>query len=207
MHRELEYAYLKSTLGELFKPKIQILPYTPAQRRVPERRLEHHASAWKGLDEILFDIIERFQLPTDRCLEFGVEHGFSTIALSSYFASVTGVDTFQGDRHTAIFKDIYEDTLASVAPYGNIELVRSDYRDFIEKADPAAMYDLIHVDIIHTFADTYACGLWSARHSACTLFHDTESFPAVKQAVREIARQTGKRFYNFTECFGLGIIA
>ena len=32
--------------------------------------------------------------------EFGVERGYSTAALSCFFDSVTGVDTFQGDIHT-----------------------------------------------------------------------------------------------------------
>jgi hypothetical protein len=116
------------------------------------------------------------------------------------------VDTFQGDRHTTVFEDFYAETSARLEPYGNIEVIRADYRDFIKEADPGVTYDLIHVDIIHTFADTYACGVWSAHHSKCTIFHDTESFPAVKQAVREIARDTGKKFYNFTEFYGLGIV-
>jgi hypothetical protein len=38
------------------------------------------------------------------------------------------------------------------------------------------------------------------------LFHDTESFPAVKQAVSDIARETNKTFYNFKESYGLGIL-
>jgi hypothetical protein len=205
MPLEFEYAHLKSVLGGLAKPRIKIIPYVPSVRKPSPRSIEVF-TAWKGLEEIIPDIIERFDLGTERCLEFGVEHGFSTVALSSYFSSVTGVDTFQGDRHTAIFTDIYEQTLATVAPYGNIQLVRSDYQSFIKSAEQSKMYDLIHVDIIHTFADTYDCGLWSAKHSTCTIFHDTESFPAVKQAVREVARETGKKFYNFTEFFGLGIV-
>ena len=133
-----------------------------------------------------------------------MEYGFSTVALSGYFRSVTGVDTFQGDRHTNNIQDIYAETVERLVPFENIRLVRSDYRDFI-KEDQGA-YDLIHVDIIHTYADTYRCGLWSAKRSQCTIFHDTESFPAVKLAVTDIARATGKRFYNYTESYGLGIL-
>jgi hypothetical protein len=83
-------------------------------------------------------------------------------------------------------------------------LVRSDFRDWIKQDNSS--YDLIHVDIVHTYADTFACGLWGAVHSQCTLFHDTESFPAVKRAVIEISRRTGKRFHNFPESNGLGIL-
>jgi hypothetical protein len=38
------------------------------------------------------------------------------------------------------------------------------------------------------------------------IFHDTESFTAVKKAVAEICRQTSKTFYNFPDNNGLGII-
>jgi hypothetical protein len=82
--------------------------------------------------------------------------------------------------------------------------VRSDYRDWI--LNDVGRYDLIHVDIVHTFADTFACGLWSAQHASCVIFHDTESFSAVRRAVIEIARHTGRRFYNFKESNGLGIL-
>ena len=124
--------------------------------------------------------------------------------MSSYFESVIGVDTFHGDRHTNNKDDIYDETSRRLSPYPNIKLIRSDYRDFIKQ--DYGTFGLIHVDIVHTFADTFACGLWSANHSHCTIFHDTLSFPPVKQAVVEIARATGKKFYNFEESFGLGIL-
>ena len=38
------------------------------------------------------------------------------------------------------------------------------------------------------------------------LFHDTESFPAVKRAVIDISRESRKTFYKVTESFGLGIL-
>ena len=47
--------------------------------------------------------------------------------------------------------------------------------------------------------------LLSAKHAQCVLFHDTESFPAVKRAVIDLARESGKTFY-FKESFGLGIL-
>jgi predicted O-methyltransferase YrrM len=161
-------------------------------------------TAWKGIESILSDIIERFQIKTDRCLEFGVERGYSTAALSSYFNSILGVDTFLGDMHTRLNEDFFEETARNLSGFDNIRLVRSDYRDWINQ--DTNHYDLIHVDIVHTYADTFACGLWSAEHAKCVIFHDTESFPEVKEAVRQICRKTGKNFYNFPESFGLGII-
>jgi hypothetical protein len=198
-----EFPYWRSVVLGLAQPKIAVRPYIPSCRRSPTRTLQV-PSAWKGIQNVLADIIERFQIGTERCLEFGVEFGFSTVALSSYFGSVIGVDTFHGDKDTVNKQDIYRETLDRLSPYPNIKLVRSHYQDFIRGEHGS--FDLIHVDIVHTFADTFACGLWSARHSQCTLFHDTDSFPQVKQAVVEIARLTGKKFYNFSESFGLGIL-
>jgi hypothetical protein len=203
MQLSFERAYWQSVVGGLARPKVPITRYIPSRRETPARVLKV-VSAWEGIPNILSDLIERFQIKTDRCLEFGVEFGFSTVALSSYFDSVIGVDTFQGDRHTVNKKNIYEETVSRLSPYTNIELVRSDYRDFIQSEH--RFFSLIHVDIVHTFADTLACGMWSANHSRCTIFHDTQSFPQVKQAVVEIARATGKKFYNFKESKGLGIL-
>ena len=203
MKLEFEFAYWQSIIAGLTKPKVSVIPYIPAHRESPARSLQV-VSAWEGIQNILADLIERYQIDTRRCLEFGVEYGFSTVALSSYFDSVIGVDIFHGDRHTANKQDIFQETVDRLSPYPNIKLIRSDYRDFIRQDH--GTFGLVHVDIIHTFADTFACGLWSANHSQCTIFHDTESFPQVKQAVVEIARATGKQFYNFQESYGLGIV-
>lgn len=198
-----EPAYLAALLRSSFHPAVEVIPYLPADRRLPPRRLDS-SSCWEGIETILGDIIERFKLKTETCLEFGVEFGFSTAALSGYFQSVIGVDTFMGDVYSGRHGNFYERTASALAPFQNIQLVRSDYRNYI-KAD-SSTYDLIHVDIIHSYGATFQCGLWSARHSTCTLFHDTEAYPAVKQAVCDIALHTGKKFYNFTESHGLGIL-
>jgi Methyltransferase domain len=198
-----ELSYWKAVLAGIAEPKVEIFAFVPKTRQTPQRTLEA-VSAWKGIESILADIIERFEVKRGRCLEFGVEYGYSTAALSCYFDSVIGVDTFLGDVHTRNSRDLYVDTASRLSHFDNIRLIRSDYRDWIAKDD--SVYDLIHVDIIHTYADTFACGQWSATHSKCVLFHDTESFPAVKQAVIDIARKTDRKFYNFKESNGLGIL-
>ncbi len=199
----LEREYWQAELAGLKKPRVPMLPFESTSRELPERVLPVE-SAWKGIESILGEIIRRFHLKSDKCLEFGVEFGYSTAALSSYFKEVTGVDLFHGDRHTRNQQDIYAETSARLAGFENIKLVRSDYRDWIKQDN--SQYDLIHVDIVHTYADTLACGMWSARHSQCTIFHDTESFLAVRRAVKDIARETGKTLYNFRESNGLGIL-
>lgn len=198
-----EAGYWKSVIGGLTAPKVRILPYVPQHRKLPPRVL-NVPTAWKGIESVLGDLIQRFNIGTRRCLEFGVEHGYSTAALSCFFETVTGVDTFCGDKQTTNKKDIFAETSERLSSYDNIRLVRSDYRDWSAKDD--SFYDLIHVDIVHTYIDTFTCGLWSAQHAQCVLFHDTLSFPAVKRAVIDISRQTGKRFYNFKESYGLGIL-
>lgn len=198
-----EIEYWKSVVAGLVAPKVTVLRYVPETRQLPPRILSQ-PTAWKGIESILGDLIRRFNIGTRHCLEFGVEYGYSTAALSSFFETVTGVDIFCGDKHTSNKSDIFVQTSARLAGFNNIRLVCSDYRDWIAKDESS--YDLIHVDIVHTYIDTFTCGLWSARHAQCAIFHDTLSFPAVKRAVLDIARQTGKRFYNFEESYGLGIL-
>jgi hypothetical protein len=198
-----EYEYWKALIIGLVKPRVPVIPYVPERRESPTRVLQVN-SAWKGIESMLSDMIGRFHIGTERCLEFGVEHGYSTAALSSLFGSVVGIDTFTGDKHTKSSEDIYDQTVQRLAGFENIRLVRSNYQDWI--THDSSQYNLIHVDIVHTYVDTFACGLWSASHSQCVILHDTESFPAVKRAAIEIARLTRKSFYNFEESCGLGIL-
>jgi hypothetical protein len=198
-----EIEYWKSVFGGLVAAKVPILPYVPQHRQLPPRVLPV-VTAWKGIESVLGDVIQRFSIGTNRCLEFGVEYGYSTAALSCFFDSVTGVDIFVGDKHTLDKRDIFAETSERLSSFENIRLVRADYRDWMAKDE--SRYDLIHVDIVHTYIDTFTCGLWSAQHAQCVLFHDTQSYWAVKRAVIDISRQTGKRFYNFKESNGLGIL-
>jgi len=178
--------------------------YTPKVYQTPSRLVQSKSRAWMGLESIIFDVIQFSGIRQDRMLEFGVEFGYSTAAFANYFKNVIGVDIFTGDPHAGYHGDIYEMTRRNLADFPNIRLVKSDYKDFIRTNNDR--YDLVHVDIVHTYEATFECGLWAAQHSDCTLFHDTESFPEVKKAVAHIANVTGKRFYNYRHCNGLGII-
>jgi hypothetical protein len=178
--------------------------YKPKKFVTPPRLVQSKSQAWVGLEKIISDIIEFSKINTDSALEFGVEFGYSTAAFANYFKKVIGVDIFTGDVNAGHHGDIYESTKSNLKNFLNVELIKSDYKDFIKSKDQN--FDLIHVDIIHTYEDTFACGLWAAQHSRCTLFHDTQSFSEVKKAVAEIAKITGKRFYNYRKSNGLGII-
>ena len=197
--------FLKRKLGFL-KDRIRfprIRRYRPSKIEMPAVLLDEQ-SAWRGLESIVPAIIKDFKIGTDSCLEFGVEFGYSTVAFSNLFSEVTGVDIFLGDEHTIFHGDHFEVTSTKLSRFENIHLHKNDFRDWIK--NDQKNYDLVHVDIVHTYEATYECGLWSARHSTCTLFHDTESFPEVRRAVYDIARQTKKRFYNYPLYHGLGIV-
>jgi hypothetical protein len=178
--------------------------YIPARLHTPGRLVPSTSQAWVGLESVILDIIQFSKIKTDKALEFGVEFGYSTAVLGNYFEQVTGVDLFTGDPHAGFYGDLFEQTRSNLTGFQNIKLVKADYRDFIKTCSES--FDLIHVDIVHTYEDTLACGLWSARHSSCTIFHDTQSFPEVKKAVAEIAARTGRRFYNYRKFHGLGIV-
>lgn len=162
-------------------------------------------SAWQGIDRILPDIIERFQIPCRTALEFGVQWGYSTSALACLFNKVIGVDTFQGDKHAGVHNLSFSDTARRLQPWSNIQLCQQTYQDRI--ALDREQYDLIHIDIVHTYEDTFALGYWAVDHAKVILFHDTESYPEVKRAVNDLAQQTGREFYNYEGSYGLGILA
>ncbi len=178
--------------------------YHPTKMSTPERLVNSKSQAWVGLEKIVLDIIEFSQIKQDSALEFGVEFGYSTAVLANYFKSVRGIDIFTGDAHAGFHGDIYNLTKNNLKDFDNIELIRSDYKDYISANN--LRVDMIHIDIIHTYEDTYSCGLWGAQHSNCTIFHDTQSFPEVKKAVADIAKQTKKKFFNYRKHNGLGIL-
>ncbi|MBL7858078.1 MAG: class I SAM-dependent methyltransferase [Cyclobacteriaceae bacterium] len=190
--------------GILDKIRYGEINYKPTKLVTPTRLIQSRSQAWVGLEKILFDIIEFSGIKTNSAVEFGVEFGYSTAALANFFKQVTGVDIFTGDEHAGHYGDIYAETSNNLKDFPNITLIKADYKDYITSANDT--FDLVHVDIIHTYDDTYACGLWGAQHSSCTIFHDTQSYPDVKRAVADIAKKTNKKFYNYRKCNGLGIV-
>ena len=178
--------------------------FIPKKRDFPKLAEQPYPSAWGNIPTILKDIIERFDVDTTNALEFGVEYGYSTSAMSNYFTNVVGVDIFTGDIHSGLKDDHLEQTKGYLEPYRNIELVKSDYKDFIK--DNTDNYGLTHIDIIHDFEHTYECGAWAVQHSRVTVFHDTESFPEVKRACQELSYTYDLEFYNYKESHGLGIL-
>lgn len=196
-------AFISSIKTYLLNKKLPIPTYYPNKKTTPQKTIEIR-SAWKGLEFIIEDILDQFDIGRDSCIEFGVEFGYSTVVFSNYFNQVYGIDLFTGDQHTKHKGDHFEKTKNSLSEFENIKLFKSDYKTWIEKDE--RVYDFAHVDIIHNYKETYECGLWAVQHSKCCIFHDTESFPEVRRAVIDIARDTGKNIYNYPYSHGLAII-
>lgn len=180
-----------------------MINYIPVIRKNPILFAEK-PSAWGDIPEILKDIILRFKIHPDTALEFGTEFGYSTTALANYFHRVIGVDIFTGDIHAGLVNDHYEETKSNLKPWINIELVKSDYKDYIK--DNNNRFDLIHIDIIHTYDETYECGEWAINHSDVVIFHDTESFPEIKKVCIDLTYKYNLDFYNYEPSNGLGIL-
>ena len=163
-------------------------------------------SAWGNIPTILKDIITRFNIKTDIALEFGVEEGYSTTALAYYFKKVIGVDTFRNDcwDNSLERASQYLRVVELLRDFTNIVLVESRFEDYIKTDN--TRYDLIHIDIIHDYRSTFECGEWAVQHSDCVIFHDTESFVAVKQAVTSLSEKYNFEFYNYPYDNGLGIL-
>lgn len=181
----------------------EVLKYIPENREWPVLAAQQ-PSAWGNIPTILKDIINRFAVKTNKAIEFGVEFGYSTSALANYFDEVVGVDIFTGDEHAGFKGDIYEITKSNLKMFNGVSLVKQSYQDYIK--DHNEKYDFAHVDIVHTYEDTYACGEWCVKHADVVIFHDTLSFPDVYKACLDLSNNYNLEFYNYEESYGLGIL-
>lgn len=182
-----------------------MIDYIPSNREWPKMpQSENMWTSWGDIPSIIKQLIEDFQLNNKKALEFGVEYGYSTAAFANYFETVTGVDTFTGDMHSGFKENHINITKDNLKDFYNINLIQADYREFISKHNQ--LYDLIHIDIIHTYEDTYICGEWSVNHAKLTVFHDTESFPDVKNVCLDLSKKYKLPFLNYKPSHGLGII-
>lgn len=180
-----------------------MINYIPEKRTQP-KLFTDKPSAWGDIPTIINDIIDRFKINPKKALEFGTEFGYSTSALANYFEEVISVDIFTGDIHAGIVLDHYEYTKNNLSLWPNIQLIKSDYKDFIKGDDDR--YDMIHIDIIHTYDATFECGEWSINHSNVVIFHDTESFPEIKRVCNDLSIKYDLDFYNYIPSHGLGIL-
>jgi len=182
---------------------IEIIDYIPTERDNP-KVITNIPTAWGDIPTILKDLILKFNINTKKALEFGVQYGYSTSALANYFEEVIGIDTFTGDIHAGIEDNFFEKTKNNLIEYSNIKLIEASYQEYI--LNKTEKYDLIHIDIVHTYEDTYKCGEWAVQNSDAVIFHDTESFIDVRRACIDLANKYNFAFYNYRQSHGLGIL-
>jgi hypothetical protein len=78
---------------EIFNLLHPMATYRPVKKIRPLQSLDV-PSAWAGLEEIIEDILIRFSINRDSCIEFGTEYGYSTVAFSNYFDRVKTYQLF-----------------------------------------------------------------------------------------------------------------
>ena len=182
---------------------IKPIPYVPEIRYMPERLIDV-PTAWKEVTPVIYDILKRFHVPMESMIEFGVDYGYSTAVFANFFTSVVGVDTFEGDCHAGYRNNLLEQTTAALSDFPNVHLKQFNYKDWILFDE--TRYDLCHVDIVHSYEETFECGDWAVKHCPVVLFHDSIAFPDVMKAVTDLAMFHNKRFFNVYEQHGLGIL-
>jgi hypothetical protein len=184
--------------------------YYPVFREQPKvATFQSKPSAWGSIPTILKDLIVRFKIKGNLALDFGVDYGYSTTALSNYFKEVVGVDTFEGNITS--LNDCRECNYKAMVDwmgmeFPNVTLVKSRFENFIDNPKNDKSYDLIHVDLIHDYKTTYDCGKWAIAHSNCVIFHDTFSFKDVRDAVNDLSVEENLSFWNYPYNNGLGIL-
>ena len=162
-------------------------------------------SAWKGLENYIIPLIKELKVDISIALEFGVDYGYSTNVLSKVFDRVIGVDAFIGDKFIGHGQDEkFHQTVLETFKDSNVEIIKSDYRDFIK--EETGRFGLIHVDINHTYQDTFKCVDWCLKHSDVVIAHDTESFHEVKRALNDAKDKHKVNFYNIEPHNGLGVL-
>ena len=182
---------------------MNIFNYNPTNRDYDVKTV-NVLSAWGDIPSIISDIIQTFEVNTNKAIEFGVEFGYSTTALANYFDEVVGVDTFIGDIHSGHKEDNYLSIKENLKEFTNIELIQASYQEYTKNNN--GKYGLAHVDIVHTYEDTYACGEWCMNNADVVIFHDTVSFPNVLKACYDLAVKYNAEFYNYPNSNGLGIL-
>lgn len=162
-------------------------------------------TSWNGLEKLIPQIIQDFNISPDFCIEFGVWHGYSTAALANNFKRVIGADVFYGDVIPGTEgTPMIETTRKSLAPWGNIELRECAMEDFDYTGLPVA--DLIHVDASHNYKDWFGV-MKAVAHGRVVIFHDTGNwFLDVPRLVYEVAERFGLQHYHYPHCEGLDIL-
>lgn len=160
-------------------------------------------SGWEGLECYMNSIMSNLNIKPNLALEFGIDQGYSLKIFSQLFNKVIAVDSFSKEvghpQYEGYLTNIFERFKGD-----NVEINVKDYRDFIKNNND--FYDLIHVDIVHFYKETYECTEWSIQHSNVVLVHDTITFGDMNVVCEDISKKYNVKYVNIPEHNGLGIL-
>jgi len=174
-------------------------------KQIWTRELLKQPSGWEGLECYMDSIIKELNIKTDLALEFGIDQGYSLKILTQLFKKTVGVDSFSSDPHIGHPQgsEFFQSILNKFKDH-NVDIFKVDYRDYIKNDNK--QYDLIHVDIVHFYAETFECVDWSIQHSNVVLVHDTITFPDMHRVCVDIAKKHNVGYSNIIPHNGLGVL-
>ena len=197
----------EGTLGEHYTALVEPLFNLPT--KIPP-------TAWVGHIPFLFALFRA--LRPGRYVELGVQNGASLIAAATAAATyqlptaLTGVDTWQGDKHAGLYEGepIYRELLDYTrGHFPGVRLQRSLFDDARHLFMPGSI-DILHIDGLHTYdAVKHDFATWFDLVSpqGVILFHDT----AVLEngfGVHRLWNELKQHFHTleFRHSFGLGVV-
>ena len=164
-------------------------------------------TGWRGLECYMESIIKVLNIKPKTALEFGVDSGYSLKVLSQLFDKTIGVDPFIGDKHIGHSQgEVFYKNVLKKFEGDNVEIVKKDFKSFASNHNHNNKYDLIHIDIVHLYNETFECADWSAHHSDVIIIHDTMSFPEMARVCRDISSKHKFKFNNIPYHYGLGVL-
>ena len=112
-------------------------------------KIQHIESAWKGLEEFAFKLVE-YKKP-EVIVELGVDYGFSSFAFAlPNIGKVYGIDHFKGDEHAGR-RDTRQQVEEEMKKLNieNLVLIQSDFTEAAQSWDKKI--DILHIDGVHHY--------------------------------------------------------
>lgn len=155
-------------------------------------------SAWRGLESVYRELSEIRDPSEIRCIvDVGVDYGHTTFQFAADFpqAAVIGVTDFTLHADSEAWVRSY------LALFPNVRIIKG--KSVVAAANIRTAIDLVHLDGDHDYAAVKAdfeSLLPLVRSGGRILFHDTESFPSVRQFFDELPG----RKHETLQFYGLG---
>lgn len=168
-------------------------------------KIQHIASAWKGLEGFAVKLVESKN--PEVTVELGVDYGFSTFAFAlPNRGKVYGIDWFKGDEHAGK-RNTYDYVTEQIAKLNltNVVLIKSDFSEAAKMWDKKI--DILHIDGVHHYhsvKENFYDWVEFVKEDGVILMHDTVSF---RDTVGKFFSEIDMPKYNIEHSNGLGIVA